>query len=95
MTNFYEEDYDGSCLGIKRYCHNFGKQSKASIAKPVVAFGMAFIEILEFLATLKIVVLITTEQFDNILSWTFYTYLFLFVVKFIDLAWLVFAQWDS
>jgi len=61
QTNYYENEYDGSFCGLKRYCTNFGKQAKASPAKPIVGLSMAVIEILEFLATMKIVVLITTE----------------------------------
>lgn len=56
---------------------------------------MAVIEVVEFLATLQINLLLTEREVDIILAWTFYTYAGLFVIKFIDLAWLVFTQWDS
>ena len=61
----------------------------------LVAIFMAAIEIFEFLATGQIVPLITTSAYNTILAWTLYTYLFLFIMKFIDLAWLVFCQWES
>ena len=57
----------------------------------VLAIAMAAIEIFEFLATGEIVPLITQADYNYILAWTLYTYLFLFIVKFIDLAWLVFT----
>ena len=55
---------------------------------------MAIIEVLEFLATLEINVLVAEKDYDTILAWTLYTYMGLFIIKFINLAWLVFAQWD-
>ena len=93
--NYYEDSYNSSLLGLSRYCHNFGRQSKLAPVKPIVALLMAVIEIVEFLATMQLVPLVTTQQYDSMLAWTYYTYLFLFVVKFINLAWLVFTQWDS
>jgi hypothetical protein len=94
-VNYYEPSYEPECLGLKRYMKNLIRQSLAVKTNVVVAFGMAAIEIFEFLATLKITVLLTIPEYDTILAWTLYTYLFLFVFKFIDLAWLVFTQWNS
>ena len=56
---------------------------------------MAAIEIFEFLATGQILILISDSDYNIILKWTLYTYLFMFVFKFFDLAWLVFYCWDS
>jgi len=94
-VNYYETEYNGSCLGLGRYITNFCKQAKLVPSNVVVAFGMAFIEVVEFLATLQINVLLAPKDVDYILAWTLYTYLALFIIKFIDLAWLVFSQWDS
>jgi hypothetical protein len=82
-------------LGTSRYLSNWCKQAKLVPSNVVVAFGMAVIEVVEFLATLQINLLLTEQEVDIILNWTFYTYAGLFVIKFIDLAWLVFTQWDS
>lgn len=90
-VNYYEKDYNGSCLGLTRYFTNFCKQSALVKTNVIIAIGMAAIEIFEFLATLQINTLIAPNDYDTILAWTLYTYLFLFVVKFIDLAWLVFT----
>ena len=94
-VNYYEDSYNSSLLGLSRYCSNFGRQCKLAPVKPIVALLMAVIEVVEFLATMQLVELVTTKQYDSMLAWTYYTYLFLFVVKFINLAWLVFTQWDS
>ena len=93
--DYYEVSYNGSLLGLQRYFSNFGKQSMLVKSNVVLAIAMAAIEIFEFLATGEIIPLITTADYNYILAWTLYTYLFLFIVKFIDLAWLVFTQWDS
>ena len=95
QVNYYEPAYEPELLGLKRYFKNFYRQSLVVKTNVVVAFGMAAIEILEFLATLKITVLLTEQEYNTILAWTLYNYLFLFVFKFIDLGWLVFTQWNS
>ena len=59
QVNYYEPSYEPECLGLKRYFKNFYRQSLAVKTNVVVAFGMAAVEILEFLATLKITVLLT------------------------------------
>ena len=94
-VDYYEASYNGSLCGLQRYFTNFCKQSMLVKSNVVLAIAMAAIEILEFLATGEIIPLITTAEYNYILAWTLYTYLFLFIFKFIDLAWLVFTQWDS
>ena len=94
-VDYYEASYNGALCGLQRYFSNFCKQSMLVKSNVVLAIAMAAIEILEFLATGEIIPLITTADYNYILAWTLYTYLFLFIFKFIDLAWLVFTQWDS
>ena len=94
-VNYYESSYDGSYCGLKRYFKNFAKQSCLVKTNVIVAFGMAAIEVFEFLATFQILVLISTTDYNFILAWTLWTYFFLFVFKFFDLLWLVFGQWES
>lgn len=93
--DYYEPMYDKGLCGIKRYCSNLGKQTRMVPSMAVIAFAMAIIEIIEFLATMKLVPLITEAQYDWILAWTLYTYAGLFVIKFLDLGWLCFVQWDT
>lgn len=50
-VNYYEDNYNHSCLGLQRYLINFFKQSKLVKSNVLVAFGMAIIEVAEFLAT--------------------------------------------
>ena len=89
--DYYEASYNGSLFGLQRYFSNFWKQSMLVKSNVLLAVTMAAIEIFEFLATGEIIPLITTADYNYILAWTIYTYLFLFIVKFIDLAWLVFT----
>ena len=93
--NYYEPSYKAGYCGLLRYFTNFCKQSWLVKTNVLVAVAMAAIEIFEFLATGHILVLISESDYNTILAWTLYTYLFMFVFKFFDLAWLVFYCWDS
>ena len=49
--NYYEENYNSSICGFKRYLSNFSKQSTLVKSNVVLAFGIAIILIFEFAAT--------------------------------------------
>ncbi len=61
----------------------------------LVAFGMAIIEVVEFLATDQILTLINQEDYNVMIAWTLWTYVGLFIMKVFTIGWLVFGAWDN
>ena len=88
-----ETDYNGSCLGLVRYCGNYVKQWQwSSIA---IGYGMAIIEVVEFLATYQLKVLVAAPDWDVIVNVTLYSYGLMILIKFGVWLWFCYTQWDS